>query len=121
MLLSAEGEGEGWTGLPCLVGGSALWNLMGKTGRPGAWGVGGLSSPPCPLEDSCFKTHADGFQTSRHQGSFLEPLSALMVTVRTGVNLPSHSSPAPPSCLYLKQVLAYYLLVRPEHTHTHTK
>lgn len=97
MLLSAERTGEGWIGdwMDYL----ALWEvqLCGTSGVGQAWGMGwgwgGLSLPSCPLEGSCFKTHADGFQTSRHQGSFLEPLSVvLMVTVRTGVNLLSHSS-----------------------------
>jgi len=41
------------------------------------WEGLGRALPSGPLEDSCFKTNPDGFQTSRHQGSFLEAVSVV--------------------------------------------
>ena len=51
-------------------------HLRTATGKRGWEGLG-RALPSGPLEDSCLKTNPDGFQTSRHQGSFLEAVSVV--------------------------------------------
>lgn len=69
---------------------------------------GGQSLPSGPLEDSCFKTNPDGFQTSRHQGSFLEAVSVANGSCKHRCKSVHAFLPIPaPSSLHLKQCSLY--------------